>query len=75
MKPLYGEKTHPLTPHAIGILRRLLSHPMPRHEINPGVNNRFEREALTEEYVGAHGWRWVRITDAGRVALGEGGNR
>lgn len=77
--PLNGTKTHPLTHHAYAALERMAQAPVPSHEINAGVSNRLEREALGE---------WVdlpnpypssqrrnptcphmRITDAGRQAL------
>ena len=48
MKPLNGEKTHPLTPHAIAALVDLSHGPKPRKELNPGVSNRLLREALVE---------------------------
>lgn len=69
-EPLNGKKTHPLSAHAIGVLRQLATHgPLPRHQINAGVNNRFERENLTEEYAGPNGWNWVRISEGGRKVL------
>lgn len=48
MKPLNGEKTHPLTPTSLGALRDLVTTPKPRQEFNPGVANRLLREALVE---------------------------
>lgn len=75
--PLNGEKTHPLTAHAIGKLRELLDGPQPACGINPGVINRFMREDLAEivqlpspfkTHSGgkiAH----VQITEAGRAVL------
>jgi hypothetical protein len=61
MTPLNGTKTHPLTPHATGVLRQLRAGPMPCHEINAGVINRFQRGDLAEivdlpsPYVTHHG--------------------
>lgn len=48
MQPLNGTKTHPLTPAGLEALCRLASAPLPRQELNPGVANRLEREALVE---------------------------
>ena len=49
LPPLNGTKTHPLSPHALRVLRDLWRHgPVPTQEINPGVVNRFHREFLTE---------------------------
>jgi hypothetical protein len=77
MKPLNGEKTHPLTDHAIGVLRELRLSPIPRFRLNPGVVNRLLRESLVE-----HVWasndksrnvtkeiEYIRITDAGRSRI------
>ncbi|UTU07990.1 hypothetical protein CcrC1_gp304 [Caulobacter phage C1] len=48
---LNGGQTKPLTPSAIAVLRSLRDFgPRPRQEINPGHNDRFEREDLTEVY-------------------------
>ena len=44
--PLYGTKTHPLSPHAISVLRNLMTGPCPANMINPGVINRLQRENL-----------------------------
>lgn len=46
--PLNGEKTHPLSEHAMSVLISLGRRPMPAQEINPGVQNRLMREALAE---------------------------
>ena len=43
MKPVNGEKTHPLTPTARAVLRSLVKAPMPRQEVNPGVRDRLAR--------------------------------
>jgi hypothetical protein len=48
MKPLNGEKTHPLTAHAIAALVALSRGPKPRREVNPGLANRLLRGALVE---------------------------
>lgn len=78
MTPLNGEKTHPLTAHALEVLRRLRDNgPMPRQETNPGVANRLLRESLAEtvdlpspykSHKGAD-CEHLRITDAGRERL------
>lgn len=75
--PLNGERTHPLSAHALEILGRLSrSTHMPRQEINPGVANHLEREALVELIDAPSPYRTgkrtvvaIRITDAGRAAL------
>ena len=48
MRPLNGEKTHPLTPHSIAALVDLSHGPKPRQELNPGVANRLLRGELVE---------------------------
>jgi hypothetical protein len=48
MRPLNGEKTHPLTAHAIAALVDLSHGPKPRQELNPGVANRLLRGDLVE---------------------------
>lgn len=77
LKPLNGEKTHPLTKHAIGILRSIGEKPLPRQSVNPGVANRLERESLVacvqlpSPYM-IHGGKTcahLQITDRGRKAL------
>lgn len=75
--PLNGEKTHPLTPHALEVLRQLARAPMPRQEINAGVVNRFAREALAETVMRPSPYKthkgknidFLQITDAGRARL------
>lgn len=77
MKPLNGEKTHPLSAHAIGELRDLLAAPAPCCTVNPGVRNRLERESLVETvalpspFITHKGKRiaHLRITPAGRARL------
>jgi hypothetical protein len=74
VKPLNGEKTHPLTAHAVEALRSLERTSRPRQDINPGVVNRLLREQLIElvdrpdpslNRRRVH----ARITDAGRARL------
>lgn len=77
MKPLNGEKTHPLSAHALEALRTLLNGPRPQQEFNPGVVNRLAREALVETvqqpspYATHKGLKisFLRITEAGLAAL------
>ena len=78
MKPLNGEKTHPLSEHAKAELANMQSGgPVPRVAVNPGVANRLLREALVEEAMlpspfKTHNGRPIahlRITAAGRAAL------
>lgn len=42
--PLNGTRTHPLSEHALDVLTRLKTAPMPCARINPGVMNRLHRE-------------------------------
>ncbi len=49
MKPLNGERTHPLTKHAREVLRGLRDAPVPRQQVNPGVADRLLRGELVEE--------------------------
>ncbi|USN14076.1 hypothetical protein PAPPERLAPAPP_04020 [Brevundimonas phage vB_BpoS-Papperlapapp] len=75
--PNNGTKTHPLSAHALGVLRALSRGAMPMQEINPGVSNRLRREDLiTEEsmvspYKTHKGGKiaFAVITDAGRAAI------
>ena len=46
MKPLNGEKTHPLSSHALAELKDIALHPVPSCAVNPGVANRLLRERL-----------------------------
>lgn len=48
MKPLNGERTHPLTAHAIATLVDLSHGPKPSQEFNPGVVNRLLRGELVD---------------------------
>lgn len=67
MKPLNGERTHPLSKHAIGVLSDLLVRgPLPGYQINPGVRDRFRREDLASQDVSSGLWS---ITPAGRLVL------
>lgn len=76
--PLNGEKTHPLSKHALEALKQIGASARPRQDLNPGVANRLERETLVETYRDFAPYKtrrgelidWVRITDAGRAALG-----
>lgn len=77
MKPLNGEKTHPLSAAARIVLGDISLAPVPASTVNPGVRNRLEREALVEEVqlrspfkvhkggTCAH----LQITEAGRKVL------
>lgn len=75
--PLYGRKTHPLSPHAADILRGLCGGPWPAQEINPGVINRLLREDLIvmvqkpSPYQTGKGQpiNFAEITPAGRNAV------
>lgn len=46
IKPLNGEKTHPLSAHAHEELENISWHPLPTLAVNPGVINRLIREGL-----------------------------
>ena len=75
--PLHGTKTHPLSEHALGVLRDLAQAPKPTQGINPGVVNRLQRGDLAEVVnlpspFASHrsgDCPHLRITDAGRKAL------
>lgn len=75
LEPLNGTQTHPLTPHALGVLKSLVRNPAPKQMINPGVVNRLQREALAEivdlpsPYASHKGEKikFLQITEAGRV--------
>lgn len=76
--PLNGTKLHPLSKHALGVLKELRDYgPQARRRINPGCNARLEAEDLTECYShwpAAHICEtYVRITNAGRSVLSEAG--
>lgn len=77
IQPLNGTRTHPLTAHALAELRDIADQPVPRQEVNPGVANRLEREALVEVVqlpspFPSHRGRYIahlRITEAGLAVL------
>lgn len=79
--PCNGTQTHPLSKHALGVLRALAREPMPFQEINPGVTNRLTRERLIDTepmpspYKTHKGAKiaFAVITDAGRAALAAAG--
>lgn len=81
IQPSNGTLTHPLSKHALGVLRALLRAPMPYQEINPGVTNRLTRERLIDTesmpspYKTHKGAKiaFAVITDAGRAALAAAG--
>jgi hypothetical protein len=75
-KPLNGEKTHPLSAHAIATLTRIAQNPVPRQEVNAGVVNRLEREELVVRRSGQSPYKtgtgtvdFLEITEFGRCAL------
>lgn len=49
MKPLNGEKTHPLTKHGLWQLGEIAKKPIPRQKANPGSANRLLREGLVDQ--------------------------
>jgi hypothetical protein len=77
VRPLHGEKTHPLSEHALAELRGLMLAPEPTCGINPGVVNRLRREDLARivelpSPFPTHKGRKIahlEITDAGRARL------
>jgi len=72
IQPLNGTKTHPLSAHAIEVLRLLAKDSIAAHRINPGVRNRLYREGLAETSTSVTPYsRQLRITDAGRARLAE----
>ncbi len=79
LPPLNGAKTHPLSAHALYVLRHLALRSEPRQELNPGVANRLLREGLVESFqatspYATHAGKEIehfRITDAGRAAIGK----
>lgn len=78
IKPLNGDKTHPLTAHGYEALARI-NQPKgcPTMDFNPGVVNRLLREELAEIFTAPSPYRsskgrtvqFLRITDAGRQTL------
>lgn len=77
MKPLNGEKTHPLSAHALAELRNIDRHPVPRCAVNPGVANRLEREYLAKTVMLPSPFKThkgksiahLQITDAGKERI------
>lgn len=77
MKPLNGEKTHPLSDYARGVLRMLALSPSPVCEVNPGVINRLLREDLARLAPHPSPFKvhkgkpieHLHITDAGRTIV------
>lgn len=62
----------PLTEHAWSCLEWIARGPVPRHEINAGVVDRFVREGLADmQPMGNKGRYHVVITAAGREKLEE----
>ena len=49
MRPLNGEKTHPLSAKAKEVLADICCNPVPRQQINPGIVNRLLRGKLVRE--------------------------
>ena len=49
MTPLNGNKTHPLKPGSLKVLKELADGPIPRQEINPGVASRLLIGGLVEQ--------------------------
>lgn len=78
MKPLNGEKTHPLSAHAIAELRDIDRRPVPRSAVNPGVANRLLREALVKTVMLPSPFKThkgqnvahLEITEAGKLTAG-----
>ena len=48
MKPLNGEKTHPLSAKALKVLDLIRRGPIPTQEINPGTVDRLLREGVVK---------------------------
>lgn len=79
MKPLNGEKTHPLSDYAIIKLREIAVSPVPRSALNPGLVNILLMEGLVTTVVmvspfKTHKGRAIdhlRITDVGNRAIME----
>lgn len=81
-QPLNGTKTHPLTAHALEVLRFMANNgPQPRNSINAGVVNRFEREELVESVLLPSPYKThkgskiehLQISAAGRARLAQEG--
>jgi hypothetical protein len=79
--PLNGEKLHPLSAFALGVLQEIKRKPLPRQEVNPGVVARLNAENLVEVYADASPFykksrrattvQFLRITSAGEQRLAE----
>lgn len=77
MKPLNGERTHPLSDFSRDELRRIERHPEPRQAFNAGVADRLLRGGLAESVeltspYPTHKGRKIehlQITAAGRASL------
>lgn len=67
-KPLNGEKTHPLKPASIDVLRQLKRESIRAHRINPGIRDRLYREGLARWFYDGRDTFWT-ITEAGISAL------
>ncbi len=74
LKPLNGQKTHPLSSAGFATLRSLRHRLIPTQEVNPGLVNRLMRDNLVEivehpsPYATHRGKSisHLRITEAGR---------
>lgn len=77
MKPLNGEKTHPLSAAAMDELRYIAAEPRPRSQVNPGVANRLLRGGLVESVAlpspfkthGVRNCEHLQITNAGKEKI------
>ncbi len=63
--PLNGVKTHPLSDHARGVLKRMVGGAIEAYTVNPGVRNRLDREDLISYYIRTDGRQMIRLTLAG----------
>jgi|GEM_PF-5913314 len=83
LQPLNGTKTHPLSDHAIDILRWINRLERPRQEVNAGVVNRLEREDLVKVIRLPSPYKtkvgtlidFLQITEAGRNVLRDKGDK
>lgn len=79
MKPLNGEKTHPLTDHGRRALASLLSAPVVKSMFNPGIVDRLLRGGLAEIVMLPSPFKkdrgrkrqFLQITDEGRKEVGK----
>lgn len=60
---------HPLSEHALGVLRRLLRGPIEAYLINPGVRGRLWREGLAEDRWDSDGKHRYYITEVGKTRV------